>query len=74
MQFCVLSAPLILKGDKIMTALTYIRESKIATVQEILAFKKADPGGFETLVEMAKSEMHSRGIPVESPAPAALAA
>ena len=47
-----------------MTTLKYLIESKIGTSGEIIAFKLADPNGFETLKLWAAEEMKHNGIEV----------
>ena len=50
-----------------MTALKYLTESKVATTGEILAMKREDPKGFNTLLKWAEEEMKHNNIPVDAP-------
>lgn len=47
------------------TPLKYVRESGVANTKEILDLKKEDPKGFDTLMDMARSEMRNKGIEIE---------
>lgn len=48
-----------------MTPLKYIRESGVATTAELLAYKKNDPRGFDTFIEMAREEMRHNNVPID---------
>lgn len=48
-----------------MTPLKYVRESGVATTAEILGLKKADPKGFDFLMDCARQEMAHKGIAFE---------
>jgi hypothetical protein len=48
--------------------LKYIVESKVATSGELMAFKRDDPQGFDTLILWAREEMTHNGIEVTEPA------
>jgi len=50
-----------------MTPLKYLIESRIATAGEIMAFKRDDPQGFDTLLRWAKEEMEHNNIEVTEP-------
>lgn len=48
-----------------MTVLKYVLTSKVCSTGELLSYKRQDPKGYATFVEMAKGEMVHNGISVE---------
>lgn len=50
-----------------MTALRYLRESGVATTQEIMVFARENPKDFKDLIRYAGEEMIAKGITVEEP-------